>query len=217
LYAQTAGRLGTAAPRRRGAPRALAGALRGRAESPAAPPAGRQGAAAAGSRRARASHRSDRHHQKTIEAETKKRNAVLFGLPEAADDLAAVRQLVSDADPDDESLKITATDVAHVFRDGPHYPDALRFLKVDCSTSAVQHAFIALVNKELRKDHADLRARPDFTWDQREAGRKLREKLKTMTDPHKFYIDYGKHCIVSKSDRVNVFSLSTSASATANA
>lgn len=114
----------------------------------------------------------------TLEAETKRHNAVLFGLEEEADDLAAVRRLVTGAGNVAEENLAVKPSIVRVFRDRPEYQDAPRFLKVVCVTSKVQHSFIGLINKVIKRDQPNLRARPDLTWEQRDAGRKLRDHLK---------------------------------------
>ena len=143
----------------------------------------------------------------TFEAESKRRNAVLFGVHEQDDDLEAVRNLVSNGNPKEENLKVKPSDITSVFRDGPRIPGKPRFLKVVCVTSKVQRSFIELVNKTIKLTNPDLRARPDLTWEQRDAGRKLRHKLETLEEPHKFFIDYYKLTIVDKTTRNIIFRL----------
>jgi hypothetical protein len=60
-----------------------------------------------------------------IEVESKKANAVLFGLDERDDvgDLESVRKLVADAD----AAGLQPEDVIRVFRDGPVYNGSLVF------------------------------------------------------------------------------------------
>ena len=144
----------------------------------------------------------------TMEAESKRHNAVLFGVPEAADDLTAVQDLISAAETEDVNLQVKPSDIVRVFRDGPRRADSPRFLKVVCVTSAVQRSFIGLVNKVIKPTNQLIRARPDLTWAQRDAGRKLRDKWDGLAEKDKYFIDYGKQSIVYKTDRKNViFSL----------
>lgn len=143
----------------------------------------------------------------TLEAETKKHNAVLFGLPEETDDLAAVRKLVSAGNENEENLIVKPSDIIRVFRDGPVYKDAPRFLKVVCVTSKVQQSFIGLINKVVKQDKPDLRARPDLTWEQRDAGRKLREQWKARGESKDQYIDYARRVIIDKKSHETVFAL----------
>ena len=136
----------------------------------------------------------------TIEEESKRHNAVLFGLDEVDDDLEAVREIVSAGNPIEDNLKLKPSDIIRVFRDGPTYNDKPRFLKVVCVTSKVQRSFIGLINKIVKKHHPELRARQDLTWEQRETGRLLRQKLSTVKDSVEYFIDYNKKYIVKKSD-----------------
>uniref|UniRef100_A0A915IP34 Endonuclease/exonuclease/phosphatase domain-containing protein n=1 Tax=Romanomermis culicivorax TaxID=13658 RepID=A0A915IP34_ROMCU len=68
-----------------------------------------------------------------LEVETKKANAVLFGLPvnNTIDDLAAVCAIVEKADNED----VGPEDITRVFRDGPTYDDKPHFLKVCCNNN----------------------------------------------------------------------------------
>lgn len=150
----------------------------------------------------------------TIEAETKRRNAVLFGLEEQDDDLSAVRDLISNGNPHEQNLKVKPSEITCVFRDGPKIPGKPRFLKVICVTSKVQHSFIELINKIVQQRNKNLRARPDLTWEQREVGRKLRKALENFDDTTNFYIDYNKQIIVNKTDRQIVFRLADDADST---
>ena len=135
---------------------------------------------------------------------------MLFVLDEEDDDLSAVRKLVSVANVAEENLAVKTSDIVRVFRDGPEYDDAPRFLKVVCVTSKVQQAFIGLINKCVKRDHPNLRARPDLTWEQRDAGRKLREQLKRQGEPPNLYIDYSRRAIIEKDSRKIMFSLTNS-------
>lgn len=144
----------------------------------------------------------------TMEAESKRHNAVLFGLPEEEDDLLAVRKLISDEIENTDNLFVKPSDIIRVFRDGPNYKDSPRFLKVVCVTSNVQHNFIGLVNKVLKQRFANLRARPDLTYEQRVAGRKLRDKLASFENRELYAINYNRNSIFHKITRENVFSLS---------
>lgn len=145
----------------------------------------------------------------TIEAEKKRQNAVLFGLPETDDDLSAVRKLVSMGINNEDHLIVKPSEITHVFRDGPEYEDAPRLLKVVCVTSKVQAAFIDLINKAIKRQKPELRARPDLTWDQREAGRNLRKEFGKLRNSDDFFIDYKNRKIICKSNRQVVFSLAS--------
>lgn len=142
----------------------------------------------------------------TFEQETKRRNAVLFGVDESENDLDSVRTLVAYEKTEDPNMVVNPHDITCVFRDGPRLPGKPRFLKVVCVTSNVQRAFINLVNKQIRPKNPQLRARPDLTYEQREAGRALRHEFSTYDDKSKFFIDYNKQVIVNKLNRQIIFS-----------
>lgn len=150
--------------------------------------------------------------ESVYEAQSKRRNAVLFGLADTIDDLKAVRALVATdpANPDEADLPtVCPTDIQYVFRDGPSNPDGKsRFLKVVCATSKVKDNFINIVNKRARAINppSGLRARIDLTYQQRVDGRNLRLKLNDF-DTNSHFIDYRKKCIVTKVTRKTVFSL----------
>lgn len=147
--------------------------------------------------------------EETIEFRLKQRNAVLFGVPESDDDLAAVRQLLL-TPCHDEAERVNPQDVQYVFRDGTKHADQPRFLKVICATSQVKQDFIKFINRVVKPNVAatnpHLRSRPDLTYRQRVDGRTLREKLKQFGDGTHF-INYAKRVIVRKADRQTVFSL----------
>lgn len=151
--------------------------------------------------------------ESVIEAASKKKNAVLFGLAETdEEDLTAVRKLLKTGPGDDKDVnspKICPTDIQNVFRDGPFYNDKPRFLKIVCATSKVKDDFIKYINKFLKQsdpEFSDLRSRPDLTYVQRMDGKALRAKFSDL-DPNNHYIDYNRKIIVSKLTRQIVFTL----------
>lgn len=105
------------------------------------------------------------------EFESKKRNAVLFGLPRSDDEIGAIRALVKNS-------TVKPTDILYTFRDGPNRDKQGKtidqFSKVVFSTSKARNDFLAIIRRS--KDN-NLRARPDLTFAQREAGRRLRTEL----------------------------------------
>lgn len=105
------------------------------------------------------------------EAESKKRNAVLFGLRQSDNEIGDIRQLVKDS-------TIKPSDIVYTFRDGPDHTKngttIEQFNKVVFATSAARNKFLAWMSKNRFED---LRARADLTFAQREANRKLRSEL----------------------------------------
>lgn len=131
----------------------------------------------------------------------KKRNAVLFGLEEANENLAAVWNLVSTTNPHEEHLKVQPTDISCVFRDGPRLPgQAPLFFKVVCVTSAVQRSFIWVGEQsdQTNKSKYVCTAGSDI-WakESRPCTTQRMQKFGT----HKFFIDYNEQIIVNKTDR----------------
>lgn len=129
-----------------------------------------------------------------FEFETKKRNAVVFGIPETGDDLDFIRNLA-------ENSTVKSTDILYTFRDGPdHTADGKsipQFNKVVFSTSKARNSFLAWL-KSHRPTDQSIRARPDLTYAQREKGRQLRAELNQRMDSgeHGLKIDYKKGEIV---------------------
>jgi PHD-finger len=149
-----------------------------------------------------------------VELKLKRHNAVLFGLPESDDDIDAIREMVTNANPRDRSSRIRPSDILYTFRDGPSINGKPRFNKVVCATNQVRDNFIKLINRTIKPDlDLPLRARPDLTFRQRQEGRQLREKLKELdTDcTDDFSINYARRAIFSKKSRSFVFSLDAKA------
>jgi hypothetical protein len=133
-----------------------------------------------------------------VEVDSKKANAVLFGVTEAdgVDDTSTVRQIVADANLAD----LKPQDILRTFRDGPKHQGKPRFLKVICSNSQAKRAFIAHVNGKRRFDDAyPLRARPDLSWLQRKRSRELQTELfdRKRLGEKGLFIDYRNDCIRS--------------------
>ena len=145
-----------------------------------------------------------------VEAKLKRHNAVLFGLPESDDDTGAVRKLLADYEATDEDQYVKESEILYTFRDGKQMDDMPRLLKVITANTKVRDNFIRFINKTAKTgSNLPLRSRPDLTFQQRQDGRSLREKL-TELDPDEsgdLYINYGKRSIFSKSARKFIFSL----------
>lgn len=145
--------------------------------------------------------------QEAVELKLKSHNAVLFGVPETGDDdLKTVRDLLTiPAAVNDAQLK--PSEILYTFRDGPQLDGKPRFLKVVCVTSQAKQNFINFVNKTAKPASAwPLRARPDLTYQQRQNGKKLREKLDEFGKIDHF-INYQKNCIFHKPSKMCVYSL----------
>lgn len=145
-----------------------------------------------------------------VELKLKRHNAVLFGLPECDDDTAAVRKLLADTEPGDTDQLVKPADVLYTFRDGKQVDGKPRLLKVITSNTVAKSNFIRFINKTAK--HASglpLRSRPDLTFQQRQDGRQLREKLKELDSQETgdFFINYVKRSIFSKSTKKCHFSL----------
>jgi hypothetical protein len=132
-----------------------------------------------------------------IEIESKKANAVLFGLADSENDLEAVRQLVAN----DDTAELEPDEIVRVFRDGPRINGKPRFLKICCSNSQAKKSFIKFVNTNRRNsvnnfDH--LRARPDLSYLQRQRSRELQSEMKMRYDAGEtnLRIDYINDCVV---------------------
>uniref|UniRef100_A0A915IV25 Uncharacterized protein n=1 Tax=Romanomermis culicivorax TaxID=13658 RepID=A0A915IV25_ROMCU len=138
-----------------------------------------------------------------LEIESKKNNAVLFGLPEinGLDDIEAVQQFIGNQD--ENSTSISPDNIVQGFRDGPKYDGKPCFLKVVCTNLQAKHAFIKLINNAhgTPKNDGDDRlcARPDLSYLQRGASRKLQAKLKTGLDNGEtgLYINYKAITVIS--------------------
>jgi PHD-finger len=142
---------------------------------------------------------SDRDEMRDeLERESKRKNAVLFGLEQVSsrNDTDVVKQLISDADVEG----LSPDDIVTVFRDGPLYEDKPRFCKVYCTSIDAKARFIEFINN-CRKSETDgfvnLRARPDLSFLQRKRARELRAELKARTDNGEtnLYVDYKSECI----------------------
>jgi hypothetical protein len=132
-----------------------------------------------------------------IEIESRKANAVLFGLPDSRDDLNAVRKLVED----EANPALKPDDIVRVFRDGPTIAGKPRFFKICCNNSQSKKTFISLVNKNRRDSEPgfeNLRARPDLSYLQRKRSRELQFELKSRYNAGEtnLRIDYVNDCIV---------------------
>jgi hypothetical protein len=130
------------------------------------------------------------------ELETKKRNAVVFGIPtESVDDLNLLRNLV-------ENSPIKPSDILYTFKDGPDRDSngkpISQFNKVVFSTSKARNHFLSWIKTNKPRDLL-IRARPDLTYAQREANRKLRLELNRRTNDgeQNLRIDYKNGKIVN--------------------
>lgn len=141
----------------------------------------------------------------TMEADSKKNNAVLLNF-ETNDDttlLDDVRALADEAGADSSAI-------TNVRRMPPPKTQQNRkslpgIVKVFCTSSTAQKNFIRLVNAHSRADgnHDNtrrVRVRPDLTFLQREAGRKLRAELdeKRQAGENNWMINYKKNCLEKK-------------------
>lgn len=140
------------------------------------------------------------------ELESKKRNAVLFGLLSSADDLLSVRNLV-------ENSPLAPSEILYCFRDGPskdaNGQNIDQFLKVVFTTSKARNLFLTIVKKLNRPN---LRSRPDLTYEQRQQGRRLRAELdlRQTKGENNLKIDYKTGMIVKNS--VNKYNTRSSVS-----
>lgn len=139
-----------------------------------------------------------------IEIESKKSNAVLFGLENSEDDLDAVRNLLQEVD----GTGLKPEDIIRVFRDGPKLTGKPQFLKVLCNNSQSKKLFINLINNSRRKmlpTFKNLRARPDLSYLQRKRSRELQSELKTRIDSGEtdLYVDYISDCVKHYQPRQN--------------
>ena len=132
-----------------------------------------------------------------LERESKRKNAVLFGLPVTDEnDTDVVKKMVADA----KLANLQPQDVVTVFRDGPKVEHFPRFCKVYLSSVNCKTAFIDMINTNRKQnvtDFASLRARPDLSFLQRKRARELRDELKTRVDAGEtdIFIDYRADCI----------------------
>jgi len=132
-----------------------------------------------------------------LERDSKRKNAVLFGLPVTdKNETDAVRTLVNEANL--ENLK--ASDITTAYRDGPTYEGKPRFCKVYCKSIDAKLAFINFVNNSRKsgdEEFRDMRARPDLSFLQRRKARELRAELKSRSDNGEsdLYIDYKTESI----------------------
>jgi hypothetical protein len=133
-----------------------------------------------------------------FEIESKKRNAVVFGVPDGDDDLTFIRDLA-------ENSTVKASDILYTFRDGPdHTPGGKsipQFNKVVFSTSKARNSFLSWLKTHKPADQR-IRARPDLTYAQREKNRQLRSELQHKLDSGEngLRIDYKKGEIVKFSN-----------------
>lgn len=132
-----------------------------------------------------------------LERESKRKNAVLFGLEDTgANDTDVVKQLIDDAVLQD----LKSSDVVTVFRDGPDYDDKPRFCKVYLKSVDAKAAFINFINTSRKNEiegFSTLRSRPDLSFLQRKRARELRDELQTRNNAgeNDLYVDYKADCL----------------------
>lgn len=138
--------------------------------------------------------------QALFELESKKRNAVVFGIPTTAEgDLEFLRDLA-------ENSSVQSSDILYTFKDGPDHDSSgtkiPQFNKVVFSTTKARNTFLSLIKK---KKPEGIRARADLTFAQREANRKLRSELDRRLDSGEadLRIDYKNMKIVHASTNYN--------------
>lgn len=140
--------------------------------------------------------------QEMFELETKKRNAVVFGLPDSGDDLAYLRDLAKNS-------LVKSSDILYTFKDGPDHDRSGKtipqFNKVVFATSKARNLFLGWL-KTHRPADPSIRARPDLTYAQREENRKLQSEINRRKDQgeENLRIDYRTMKIVSQNS-VNNF------------
>jgi len=117
-----------------------------------------------------------------LERDSKRKNAVLFGLPDSDEnETNAVRTMVNEANLDN----LKPDDIITAFRDGPAYEGKPRFCKVYCKSVDAKQAFINFVNSSRKNgddEFREMRARPDLSFLQRRRARELRAELKSRFD-----------------------------------
>jgi hypothetical protein len=134
--------------------------------------------------------------QDMFELETKKRNAVVFGLPDSGDDLTYLRDLA-------ENSLVKSTDILYTFKDGPNHDrngkTIPQFNKVVFSTSKARNLFLGWLKTHRPADQS-IRARPDLTYSQREENRKLRSEISRRNEKgeENLRIDYKTMKIVTQ-------------------
>jgi len=132
-----------------------------------------------------------------LERDSKRKNAVLFGLPVSDEnETCAVRSMVNEANLDN----LKSDDIVTCFRHGPTYEGKPRFCKVYCKSVEAKQAFITFVNNSRKngdEEYREMRARPDLSFLQRRKARELRAELtsRTANGESDLYIDYKTESI----------------------